>query len=427
MAEEQAILAGGCFWCTEAVFKDVIGVSAVESGYIGGHVDNPTYRQVCGGDTGHAEAIRVTFDPGPISYDDILDVLSPPTIRPSSTARATTSAPNIARRSFPASPEQEEAARAAIERAAADWPEPIVTTIEPIGDWWPAEDYHQDYWEGEGQRNPYCLAVIPPKLQKLSKSFAARLKSEARGLGARAARRRRSLIAAPRPSSGIGATAIARRGRGSASCSRSNRLAAASTRSPEALRWRRRATAPKPISHSSGSRLGRVEAERLGRRIMAGELAGRFDRRRRRPTASPRSIGPGGAGGARRRSARRWSNSRPCSVGAAVDDQRDAAAEAGEDMLGAGRADPAAGIGGRGGERPAGRLEQVAHRRMGGRAERDRRQARGDQRGDPAPSRSGSTSVSGPGQWRSASARAARRTRRFSAPARDRRHGRSAG
>ena len=71
-------------------------------------------------------------------------------------------------------------ASAAIERAQSDWPDPIVTTIEPLGDWYPAEDYHQDYWEGEGQRNPYCLAVIPPKLQKLRKSFQARLKSEAK-------------------------------------------------------------------------------------------------------------------------------------------------------------------------------------------------------------------------------------------------------
>src|SRR5579884_1681714 len=74
MAEEQATLAGGCFWCTEAVFNDVIGVSKVESGYTGGHAAHPTYKQVCGGDTGHAEAIRVTFDPGQLSYDDLLDI-----------------------------------------------------------------------------------------------------------------------------------------------------------------------------------------------------------------------------------------------------------------------------------------------------------------------------------------------------------------
>jgi peptide-methionine (S)-S-oxide reductase len=177
MAEQQATVAGGCFWCTEAVFKDVIGVSRVESGYIGGHVPNPSYRQVCGGDTGHAEAIRVTFDPEIVSYDDILAMFFA-THDPTQLNRQGNDVGTQYRSAiFPNSPEQEVAARRAIERAAGDWPAPIVTTIEPMGEWWPAEDYHQDYWEGEGQRNPYCLAVIPPKLQKLRKSFADRLKT----------------------------------------------------------------------------------------------------------------------------------------------------------------------------------------------------------------------------------------------------------
>ena len=179
MAQEQAILAGGCFWCTEAVFKDLIGVSAVESGYTGGHVDNPDYRQVCGGGTGHAEAIRVTFDPAQISYDDILDIHFA-THDPTQLNRQGGDVGTQYRSAiFPGSAEQEEAARRGIERAAQSWPDPIVTTIEPPAPWWPAEDYHQDYWAGEGQRSPYCIAVIPPKLQKLRKSFAARLKSEA--------------------------------------------------------------------------------------------------------------------------------------------------------------------------------------------------------------------------------------------------------
>jgi peptide-methionine (S)-S-oxide reductase len=178
MADEQAILAGGCFWCTEAVFKDLIGVSAVESGYVGGHVDHPSYREVCGGATGHAEAIRVTFDPDTISYDDILDVHFA-THDPTTLNRQGNDVGSQYRSAiFPASPAQEEAARRGIERAQPDWPAPIVSTIEPLGTWWPAEDYHQAYWEGEGQRSPYCLAVIPPKLQKLRKSFARRLKSE---------------------------------------------------------------------------------------------------------------------------------------------------------------------------------------------------------------------------------------------------------
>ena len=181
MAEQQAILAGGCFWCTEAVFNDVIGVSRVESGYIGGHVPNPSYRQVCGGDTGHAEAIRVTFDPDVISYDELLDLFFA-THDPTQLNRQGNDVGTQYRSAvFPLSPGQEEAVGRAIERARADWPEPIVTTIEPASDWWPAEDYHQDYWSGEGQRNPYCLAVIPPKLKKLRKSFAHRVKSEGAG------------------------------------------------------------------------------------------------------------------------------------------------------------------------------------------------------------------------------------------------------
>ena len=178
MAEQVAILAGGCFWCTEAVFNDVIGVTRVESGYIGGHVANPSYRQVCGGDTGHAEAIRVTFDPDIISYDEILDLFFA-THDPTQLNRQGNDIGTQYRSAlFPLTPEQDAAARGAIERARADWPGAIVTTIEPVGDWWPAEDYHQDYWAGEGQRNPYCLAVIPPKLKKLRKSFAHRVKSE---------------------------------------------------------------------------------------------------------------------------------------------------------------------------------------------------------------------------------------------------------
>jgi peptide-methionine (S)-S-oxide reductase len=179
MAEQQAILAGGCFWCTEAVFNDVIGVTKVESGYIGGSVENPTYKQVCGGNTGHAEAIRVTFDPDVISYDEILDLFFA-THDPTQLNRQGNDIGTQYRSAvFPTSPEQEDAVRQAMMRASADWPAPIVTTVEEAGTWWPAEDYHQDYWSGEGQRNPYCLAVIPPKLKKLRKSFANKVKAGA--------------------------------------------------------------------------------------------------------------------------------------------------------------------------------------------------------------------------------------------------------
>jgi peptide-methionine (S)-S-oxide reductase len=181
MPQEQATLAGGCFWCTEAVFKDVIGVTQVESGYIGGHVPNPTYKQVCGGDTGHAEAIRVTFDSEIVSYDDILDIFFG-THDPTQLNRQGNDIGTQYRSAvFPLDEAQESAVRAAIARAQPDWPAPIVTTIEQPSEWWPAEDYHQDYWESEGQRNPYCLAVIPPKLRKLRKSFAERVKAAEAG------------------------------------------------------------------------------------------------------------------------------------------------------------------------------------------------------------------------------------------------------
>ncbi|HEX8641778.1 MAG TPA: peptide-methionine (S)-S-oxide reductase MsrA [Allosphingosinicella sp.] len=179
MATKEATLAGGCFWCTEAVFKDVIGVEAVESGYTGGDVPVPSYQQVCGGDTGHAEAIRITYDDQAIRYDQLLDIFFA-THDPTQLNRQGNDVGTQYRSAiFPHDREQEEAARRAIERAQADWQQPIVTSIEPLGEWWPAEAQHQDYWESEGQRNPYCLAVIPPKLQKLRKSFAQRLKRQA--------------------------------------------------------------------------------------------------------------------------------------------------------------------------------------------------------------------------------------------------------
>lgn len=179
MIEQQATLAGGCFWCTEAIFNDVIGVTSVQSGYTGGHVTNPSYKQVCGGDTGHAEAVRLTFDPVRISYDDILDIYFG-THDPTQLNRQGNDIGTQYRSAiFPHSEEQEVSARAAIERAQADWDKPIVTTIEPLTDWYPAEDYHQEYFEREGGNNPYCMAVVAPKLRKFRKSFTDRLKDRA--------------------------------------------------------------------------------------------------------------------------------------------------------------------------------------------------------------------------------------------------------
>jgi peptide-methionine (S)-S-oxide reductase len=178
MAEDVAVLAGGCFWCTEAVFNDVIGVARVESGYTGGQIANPTYKQVCGGDTGHAEAIRITYDPDLISYGELLDIFfavhDPTQLNRQGNDVGTQYRSAI----FPQTAEQEEQARHGIERAQADWDGNVVTAVESKSDWWPAEDYHQSYWEGEGQRNPYCMATIPPKLQKLRRSFLNRVKSE---------------------------------------------------------------------------------------------------------------------------------------------------------------------------------------------------------------------------------------------------------
>lgn len=179
MTEQQAILAGGCFWCTEAVFRDVIGVSDVESGYIGGDVENPTYKQVCTGDTGHAEAIRLTFDPDVISYAEILDVFMG-THDPTQLNRQGNDVGTQYRSAiFPLNDAQKAGAEAAIRRAQDERDLPVVTTIEEPTEFYVAEDYHQEYWEGDGQRNPYCQATIPPKLAKLRKSFANRSKTPA--------------------------------------------------------------------------------------------------------------------------------------------------------------------------------------------------------------------------------------------------------
>ena len=179
MAQQVAVLAGGCFWCTEAIFLDVAGVQSVESGYTGGNTISPTYKQVCGGDSGHAEAIRITFDPDQLSFDDLLDIFFA-THDPTQLNRQGNDIGTQYRSAiFPQSPEQDAAARAAIGRANEANGGRVVTTVEPAADWYPAEDYHQDYWSGEGQRNPYCQATIPPKLNKLRKSFQSRLKSAA--------------------------------------------------------------------------------------------------------------------------------------------------------------------------------------------------------------------------------------------------------
>jgi len=179
MTDEVAILAAGCFWCVEAVFDDLAGVHEVESGYIGGHVANPSYRQVCGGDTGHAEAIRVRFDPAILSYDALLDIFfavhDPTQLNRQGNDVGTQYRSAI----FPQSPEQANAAREAIDRAQQDHDRPVVTTIEADAPWYPAEDYHQEYFAREGASNPYCQVVVAPKLAKFRKGYADQLKQNA--------------------------------------------------------------------------------------------------------------------------------------------------------------------------------------------------------------------------------------------------------
>jgi peptide-methionine (S)-S-oxide reductase len=177
MTAETATLAAGCFWCVEPIYDNLAGVESVESGYIGGHVVNPTYRAVCGGDTGHAEAIRIVFDPTVVTLDEILDIFfeihDPTQLNRQGNDIGTQYRSAI----FPHSPEQEAAARAAIARVQADYSNPIVTTIESDAPWYVAEDYHQEYFEREGATNPYCQMVAAPKLAKFRKKHADRLKA----------------------------------------------------------------------------------------------------------------------------------------------------------------------------------------------------------------------------------------------------------
>ena len=181
MADEVAVLAGGCFWCTEAVYLDVEGVKSVTSGYTGGRTSSPTYKQVCAGDTGHAEAVQIIFDPHVISYHELLDIFfavhNPTELNRQGGDIGTQYRSAI----FPQSEDQHAAAEAAIARANEEHGGKVVTTIEPAATWYSAADYHQDYFAREGERNPYCQAVIAPKLQKFRKSYQARLKSAGAG------------------------------------------------------------------------------------------------------------------------------------------------------------------------------------------------------------------------------------------------------
>ncbi|WP_189053621.1 peptide-methionine (S)-S-oxide reductase MsrA [Deinococcus daejeonensis] len=176
--QQQAILAGGCFWCTEAVLKDVRGVQKIESGYIGGHTSNPDYRSVCSGTTGHAEAVRVTFDPAQVSYKDLLGLFFA-THDPTSLNRQGADTGTQYRSAvFPLTPEQDAQTREVIADLTAQdvFGKPIVTTVEPATEFFVAEDYHQNYYENN-PRQPYCMAVIAPKVAKMRQSYSDRLRA----------------------------------------------------------------------------------------------------------------------------------------------------------------------------------------------------------------------------------------------------------
>jgi peptide-methionine (S)-S-oxide reductase len=177
---EIATLAGGCFWCLEAVFDELKGVEAVESGYMGGRIRNPTYHQVCEGNTGHAEVVRVTFDPAAVSFDELLEVFfvihDPTTLNYQGNDVGTQYRSAV----FYHTPGQKAAAEAVIARlnAAKLWDGPIVTEVVPAAEFYVAEGYHQEYF-ARNPSQPYCRAVVAPKVQKFRKHFLEKLKRTA--------------------------------------------------------------------------------------------------------------------------------------------------------------------------------------------------------------------------------------------------------
>ena len=177
---ETATLAGGCFWCLEAVYDEAKGVLSVESGYSNGHVANPSYRDVCNGNTGHAEVIQIKFDPAIISFRDLLNVFF--TIHDPTTLNRQGADVGTQYRSaiFYHSPEQKAIAEQTISELNAQgiWNSPIVTEVEAIKDFYIAEDYHQEYFV-RNQNQPYCQAVVAPKVAKFRKHYLELLKKQA--------------------------------------------------------------------------------------------------------------------------------------------------------------------------------------------------------------------------------------------------------
>ncbi len=173
-----ATLAGGCFWCVEAVFQQLKGVETVESGYMGGHTQNPTYKEVCTGETGHAEVIQVKYDAGLLTFEELLEVFfkthDPTTLNRQGGDVGTQYRSAI----FYHDMQQKLISEAIIKEldASGYYPSPIVTTLEPATEFYVAEDYHQNYFNENGDKNPYCTMVVRPKVEKFRKVFAHRLK-----------------------------------------------------------------------------------------------------------------------------------------------------------------------------------------------------------------------------------------------------------
>lgn len=177
---EQATLGGGCFWCVEAVFVRVDGVERAVSGYAGGHVPNPTYRQVCNKTTGHAEVVQITFDPAVVSYRDLLEIFFTTHDPTTPNRQGNDVGPQYRSIILYHDDAQRATAEAVIEEleAADVFDDPIVTEVEPLETFYPAEEEHQDYYERHGWQ-PYCVAVIRPKVAKLREKHADKLKPAA--------------------------------------------------------------------------------------------------------------------------------------------------------------------------------------------------------------------------------------------------------
>lgn len=179
MNNETAILGNGCFWCTEAIFQQLEGVVSVQSGYSGGHVENPTYEEVCEKTTGHAEAIKVVYDPSKISFDELLEVFwqthDPTTLN----RQGNDVGPQYRSVIFYMNEEQKKKAEFYKEKLGKSgaFDNPIVTAIEPYKNFYVAENYHQNYYKLNGSQ-PYCYFVIRPKMEKFQKVFASKLKKQ---------------------------------------------------------------------------------------------------------------------------------------------------------------------------------------------------------------------------------------------------------